>query len=86
VVHNEQDSHIHLTLWYYRLTRSAKNHTLEKTIALAVALHPGFLILDSIHFQYNAFLFGLMLWSLVGAREQKPVMCAAFFATLLMFK
>jgi alpha-1,3-glucosyltransferase len=49
-------------------------------------MHPGFLILDSIHFQYNAFLFGLMAWSLVGAKESKPVLCAGAFATLLMFK
>jgi alpha-1,3-glucosyltransferase len=43
-------------------------------VALAIAFHPGFLILDAIHFQYNGFLFGLMIWSLVGAKEASRVL------------
>ena len=51
-----------------RLSRSSSDATL-RIIALAIMLHPGFIILDSIHFQYNGFLFGIMIWSLVGAKE-----------------
>ena len=87
-----------LVRWYYshsKLSWKARSHRLtgvkasskvQRIIGLSIALHPGFLILDSIHFQYNAFLFGLMIWSLVGAKEGKPIVCAGFFASLLMFK
>jgi alpha-1,3-glucosyltransferase len=52
-----------------RLVRTAADKRLQTILSLAILLHPGFLILDSIHFQYNGFLFGLMLLSLVGAQE-----------------
>jgi alpha-1,3-glucosyltransferase len=70
----------------YRLAKGPGSGRFDRIIGLSIALHPGFLILDSIHFQYNAFLFGLMVWSLVGAKESKPILCAGAFATLLMFK
>ncbi|KAG7566991.1 hypothetical protein FFLO_01250 [Filobasidium floriforme] len=69
-----------------RLAEGPGSGRYDRIIGLSIAMHPGFLILDSIHFQYNAFLFGLMAWSLVGAKESKPVLCAGAFATLLMFK
>ena len=69
-----------------RLARSSGAGRYDRIIGLSIAFHPGFLILDSVHFQYNAFLFGLMIWSLVGAKEGKPTVCAGAFATLLMFK
>lgn len=53
----------------HSLVSSASNKSLQTLLSLAILLHPGFLILDSIHFQYNGFLFGLMLFSLVGAKE-----------------
>ncbi|ORX33434.1 glycosyl transferase [Kockovaella imperatae] len=58
----------------------------QSIISFGLLLHPGFLILDSIHFQYNGFLFGILVWSLVGAKEGRPIMCAGFFAALLNFK
>jgi alpha-1,3-glucosyltransferase len=70
----------------HRLAKGPGSGRYDRIVGLSIAMHPGFLILDSIHFQYNAFLFGLMAWSLVGAKESKPVLCAGAFATLLMFK
>lgn len=55
-----------------RLSSSSHESSPAKIVALAIAFHPGFLILDAIHFQYNGFLFGLMIWSLVGAKEASP--------------
>ncbi|KAL7424137.1 glycosyl transferase [Cryptotrichosporon argae] len=74
-----------LLLGLLRLAKSSVDSHATFT-ALAIFLHPGFLILDNLHFQYNAFLFGIMVWSLVGARERRPVLCAGPFTALLMFK
>lgn len=38
-------------------------------IGTSIFLHPGLLIVDHIHFQYNGFLLGILLWSLISARE-----------------
>ena len=38
-------------------------------IAASVLLHPGLIMVDHIHFQYNGMLLGILLWSLVAARE-----------------
>lgn len=48
---------------------SAASSPSLRTVALAIFLHPGFVILDSIHFQYNGFLFGIMVISLAAAKE-----------------
>ncbi|GJN90864.1 hypothetical protein Rhopal_003878-T1 [Rhodotorula paludigena] len=55
-------------------------------VAASVVLHPGLLIVDHIHFQYNGFLLGILLWSLIEARDNHLYACAALFATLLNFK
>lgn len=40
-----------------------------KLVSAALLLHPGLLIVDHIHFQYNGFLIGILLWSIWAARE-----------------
>ena len=37
-------------------------------------LNFGLLILDNIHFQYNSFLYGLMIMSLVYIKEVKYIL------------
>lgn len=49
--------------------RGATDAPLQRLISASLFLHPGFLIIDHIHFQYNGFLFGILLWSLLMARE-----------------
>ncbi|SCV72210.1 BQ2448_4904 [Microbotryum intermedium] len=67
--------------------RSKKpDHTTAFLIAAAVLLHPGLIIVDHIHFQYNGFLLGILLWSVVAAREDNLYLSAALFAALLNFK
>ncbi|KAI5480557.1 alpha-1,3-glucosyltransferase, glycosyltransferase family 57 protein [Pseudohyphozyma bogoriensis] len=55
-------------------------------IAVSIILHPGLIIVDHIHFQYNGMLLGILLWSVLAARADNMYACAALFATLLNFK
>ncbi|KAG8684588.1 glycosyl transferase [Ceratobasidium sp. 394] len=59
---------------------------LSPILAASVFLHPGLLIVDHIHFQYNGLLFGIMLWSIAMMREGRMVLGGMLFATLLNFK
>jgi alpha-1,3-glucosyltransferase len=55
-------------------------------VASSVVLSPGLLIIDHIHFQYNGFMYGIMIASMVAARNGQPLLCGALFAILLCFK
>ncbi|KAF2187276.1 glycosyltransferase family 57 protein [Zopfia rhizophila CBS 207.26] len=55
--------------------------------ALSVLLSPGLLIIDHIHFQYNGFLYGILILSLVLARGRSRLLLSGLlFAALLCFK
>ncbi|RPA87864.1 ALG6, ALG8 glycosyltransferase [Ascobolus immersus RN42] len=55
--------------------------------ALAILLSPGFLIIDHIHFQYNGFMYGLLLLSIVYMRDPSTYLRGGIlFAVLLCFK
>ncbi|RCI10950.1 hypothetical protein L249_5315 [Ophiocordyceps polyrhachis-furcata BCC 54312] len=58
-----------------------------QTAALSIFLSPGLLIIDHIHFQYNGFLYGFLVLSLVLARRKTMLLhSAVVFAALLCFK
>lgn len=46
-------------------------------IAAALLLHPGLIIVDHIHFQYNGFLYGILLWSMWAVREVRRTVLVA---------
>jgi len=55
--------------------------------ALSILLSPGLLIIDHIHFQYNGFLYGLLILSLVLARKKSTILPSGLlFAVLLCLK
>lgn len=55
--------------------------------ALSILLSPGLLIIDHIHFQYNGFLYGILLLSLVLARSPSTrLLSGLLFAALLCLK
>src|ERR1700709_2970961 len=55
--------------------------------ALSILLSPGLLIIDHIHFQYNGFLYGLLILSLVLARKESTTLASGLlFAALLCLK
>lgn len=55
-------------------------------VASSIVLSPGLLIVDHIHFQYNGFLFGILIFSIVAAKNKRYLLCGAFFAIALCFK
>ena len=55
--------------------------------ALSVLLSPGLLIIDHVHFQYNGFLYGILVLSLALARREDTMLASAvLFAALLCLK
>lgn len=86
--------------WYISTTKSknAKNNGETEeysdrqaklrsfSIAGSILLSPGLLIIDHIHFQYNGFMYGIMIYSLIAARNNRLLLSGFLFAVLLCFK
>ncbi|KAI1739847.1 glycosyltransferase family 57 protein [Xylaria scruposa] len=63
------------------------NKRAAQAAALSVLLSPGLLIIDHIHFQYNGAMYGLLLLSLVLARQRSTLLASGLaFAALLCMK
>ncbi len=55
--------------------------------AISVLLSPGLLIIDHIHFQYNGVMYGVLILSLVLARQKSGLLVSGLvFAALLCMK
>jgi alpha-1,3-glucosyltransferase len=52
--------------------------------AISVLLSPGLLIIDHIHFQYNGFLYGVLILSLVLARSKSTLLSSGLVFTALL--
>lgn len=56
-------------------------------MALSILLSPGLLIIDHIHFQYNGLLYGVLILSIVLARNESTLLGSGIlFAVLLCLK
>lgn len=76
-----------LTTNSYLNTVPAANKQIAHTASLSILLSPGLLIIDHIHFQYNGFLYGLLILSIVLARKQSTLLYSGIvFAILLCLK
>lgn len=58
-----------------RFIRGAVDPSVQRIISASLFLHPGFLIVDHIHFQYNGFMFGILLWSILMVRNVSTSPC-----------
>ncbi|KAL4241237.1 Alpha-1,3-glucosyltransferase [Abortiporus biennis] len=70
----------------HRFVRGSVDSSTQRIISASLFLHPGFLIVDHIHFQYNGFMFGILLWSILMARNGNKLASGFLFAVLLNFK
>lgn len=52
--------------------------------ALSILLSPGLLIIDHIHFQYNGFLYGVLVLSMVLARNKSTLLLSGILFTALL--
>jgi alpha-1,3-glucosyltransferase len=55
-------------------------------LCAVVLLHPGLVLVDNIHFQYNGLLFALLLFALTAAYAGRPLMAALLFLGLVCTK
>ena len=58
-----------LILIFVRFIRGSVDPPIQRIISASIFLHPGFLIVDHMHFQYNGFMYGILLWSMLMARN-----------------
>ncbi|CAL1701392.1 unnamed protein product [Somion occarium] len=75
-----------LAIVLQRFIREAADPSVQRIISVSLFLHPGLLIVDHIHFQYNGFMFGILLWSILMARNGNKLASGFLFAILLNFK
>lgn len=67
--------------------KTSKSKVTAHAAALSVLLSPGLLIIDHIHFQYNGFLYGILVLSMVLARNNSTLLLSGLlFAALLCLK
>ncbi|KAI7900736.1 glycosyltransferase family 57 protein [Cokeromyces recurvatus] len=76
-------------VFYWALLRYVKyfgNKYVNCVLAGALFLHPGLIIVDHIHFQYNGLLYGILVLSIVEAKRNNLLCSGVLFAILLNFK
>ncbi|KAI8609501.1 glycosyl transferase [Chytriomyces sp. MP71] len=76
-----------LLLFYAIASIFAGKEPLEKSIRVGlVFLSPGLLFVDNIHFQYNGFMYGLLLLSVNALWKKQFLLGGALFAITINFK
>lgn len=72
--------------WFINTSTSQSESRRAYAIASSLALSPGLLIIDHIHFQYNGMMYGLLVIMINSARLERYLLCGFSFAVLLCFK
>jgi alpha-1,3-glucosyltransferase len=68
----------------FRFIRGSVEPPIQRIVSASIFLHPGFLIVDHIHFQYNGFMYGILLWSILMARNVGQPLLSTFTELSLM--
>ncbi|KAJ2315051.1 glycosyl transferase [Coemansia sp. RSA 2705] len=79
-------SELVLVMALRRVVRIAGSTVQSRVAAALVFLSPGFLFVDHVHFQYNGFLLGILVYSLAFALEGRDLLAGTTFAVLLCCK
>ncbi|TPX59052.1 hypothetical protein PhCBS80983_g02703 [Powellomyces hirtus] len=69
-----------------RITRHARTRQQRVLLVGLIALSPGIVFVDHIHFQYNGFLYGIQLLSIAAMMEKRHILGGILFAVVLNFK
>ncbi|KAI8372861.1 glycosyltransferase family 57 protein [Radiomyces spectabilis] len=69
-----------------RYVRAFGSKQVHWILAASIFLHPGLLIVDHMHFQYNGLLYGILIHSIVEAKRDNLLGSGILFAVLLNFK
>ena len=78
-----------LSLISRRFVQSARpgSKSAANAVAISILLSPALLIVDHIHFQYNGFLYGILILSIVLAQKPSTRLYSGYlFAALLCLK
>jgi len=75
-----------LTVMITELVLALSLRGLNFLVVALLWLNPGWIILDHIHFQYNAAMFGILIVSIRAMTAKRYLKSAFLFATLLCFK
>lgn len=74
-------------LYRYVQTSPAAFQKSSHAVSISILLSPALLIIDHIHFQYNGFLYGILILSMVSVRKQSTMLLGGLcFGALLCFK
>jgi alpha-1,3-glucosyltransferase len=72
---------------HYAKTSPPSTRRQAHVVALSILLSPGLLIIDHIHFQYNGFLYGILIFSITLAKDESTMIISGIlFALLLCMK
>lgn len=78
---------VSLTSCRFISTTPVTSRRAAHAIALSILTSPGLLIIDHVHFQYNGFLYGILVLSIVLARKSATMLYSGMlFAALLCLK
>lgn len=80
------DRELQITFSSYTTTSTPSTRKQAHAVALSILLSPGFLIIDHIHFQYNGFLYGILILSIVLVKRDSLLLSGVLFAVLLCLK